>query len=80
MKGHILELTDAIRAERMDRQTKEVEEVQETLTDFLKLASTKYEVKLYSKPQTLSDAQLYGPMGCEYWGKHRASGSNLCAE
>jgi len=79
MKGHILELNQAIQEMKASSQSKEVEEVQETLAEFLKLASNQYEVKPYTPVRPLTDAELYGPLGCEFWGKKRVPGSNACA-
>ena len=42
MQGHMLELRAAIQSMKAEEQRKEVEEVYETLTEFLKLASSKY--------------------------------------
>jgi hypothetical protein len=78
MKGHIIELTQAIKEMKAESQAREVEEVQETLAEFLKLASTKYNVAPYRPTRPLSDAELYGPLGCEFWGKKRVPGSNAC--
>lgn len=80
MKGHILELTQAIQELKADQQLREVQEIQETLDEFLSLASTKYKVQPFSTPAVLSDAQLFGPLGCEFWGKQRVEGSNACIE
>ena len=57
-----------------------VEEVFETLNEFLDLASKKYEVQRYVDVKQISDKDLYGPLGCEFWGKDRAEGSNACVE
>jgi len=78
MKGHIAELTQAINVQKADFQAREVQEVQETLADFLKLASTKYTVQPYIPIRPLSDSELFGPLGCEFWGKKRVVGSNQC--
>lgn len=78
MKGHMLELAQAIDSGKADAQAREVEEVQETLADFLKLASSKYSVEPYTPPRPLTDAELFGPLGCEFWGKERVPGSNQC--
>ena len=79
MKGHILELRQAIAEEKADFQAKEVGEVQETLEDFLKLASSKYAVTSYNTPsKQMTDAEMFGPFGCEFWGKKRVEGSNKC--
>lgn len=79
MKGHMLELQQAITSEKVEDQAKEVEEVQETLADFLKLSNMKYTVTPYSPTRPLSDKELFGPLGCEFWGKKRIEGSNYCA-
>lgn len=79
MKGHILELREAIRSQKAEAQAREVQEVQETLAEFLLLASKKYEVTPYIPIRPLTDKELYGPFGCEFWGKKRVPGSNACA-
>ena len=78
MLGHILELTQAIDSQVANDQLKELEEVQETLAEFLKISSDKYDVKPYIPTRPLSDAELFGPLGCEFWGKKRVEGSNAC--
>ena len=78
MKGHMAELKQAISKMNSKQEAQEVEEVQETLADFLKLASAKYEVTPYIPVRPLSDKELYGPLGCEWWGKARVPGSNAC--
>lgn len=55
MKGHILELQQAINEQKAESQAREVEEVQETLAEFLLLASKKYEVTPYKPSRPLSD-------------------------
>lgn len=55
MKGHILELQQAIDEQKADSQAREVEEVQETLAEYLLLASKKYEVTPYKPARPLSD-------------------------
>ena len=67
MLGHSLELKAAIKSQRADEQLKEVEEVLETLNEFLELASKKYDVKMYVDVKQISDKDLYGPLGCEFW-------------
>lgn len=79
MLGHILELTQAIDSQVAKDQLKELEEVQETLAEFLKISSDKYDVKPYIPSRPLTDAELFGPLGCEFWGKKRVPGSNACA-
>lgn len=78
MKGHLLELTQAIKDKKAESQFKEVEEVQETLTEYLKLASSKYIVAAFVPPRPFTDAEFFGPFGCEYWGKKRVEGTNKC--
>lgn len=78
MKGHILELQQAIKSQKTEEQRKEVQEVQETLADYLKLISVKYEVEPYMPPRPVTDKELFGPLGCEFWGKKRVPGSNAC--
>ena len=80
MKGHIAELNQAIVAMKASDQQKEVDEVFETLADYLKLVSTAYEVKPFIPTRPLTDAELFGPLGCEFWGKKRAEGSNACID
>jgi hypothetical protein len=80
MKGHIFELTQAIDEMKSSSQLKEVEEVQETLAEFLKIASITYKVTPYIPIRPLNDAELFGPLGCEFWGKKRVPGSNACTE
>lgn len=79
MKGHIFELQSAIKLENAKEQEKEVEEVQETLADFLRIASQKYEVTPYM-PNRSTEKDLFGPLSCEYWGKVRVAGSNKCED
>jgi hypothetical protein len=80
MKGHMVELRQAVVLQKADFQAKEVQEVQETLADFLKLAAVKYEVQPFVPSRPLTDAELFGPLGCEFWGKKRVEGSNACME
>ena len=80
MKGHIIELKQAIAELKVENQAREVQEVQETLTEFLKLASTKYEVANFVPTRPLTDSELFGPLGCEFWGKKRVPGSNACQD
>lgn len=79
MKGHLLELDQAIKSQKASEQAKEVEEVQETLAEFLKLCSlNKFSVTPYVPTRPLTDKELFGPLGCEFWGKQRVPGSNAC--
>lgn len=80
MKGHIIELQQAIKELKFEAQAREVEEIQETLGEFLKLASTKYTIQSFTPTRPLSDSELFGPLGCEFWGKKRVPGSNACAD
>lgn len=79
MKGHIVELREAIKDMSADLQSREVKEIQETLSNYLGLLTTKYEVQFLKPYRPLSDAELFGPLGCEFWGKKRIEGSNQCA-
>jgi hypothetical protein len=69
MKGHILELTQAIGGMASAPQAKEVEECAETLGEYLKLASVQYKVTPYLAPRAMMDAEYMGPFGCGFWGK-----------
>jgi hypothetical protein len=80
MKGHIAELNQAIKTMKAKDQEREVREVMETLADYLKLVATKFEVKPFIPVRPLTDAELFGPLGCEFWGKKRAEGSNACID
>lgn len=82
MKGHIAELSQAITEQKASSQEREVEEVQETLAEFLKLASTIPSVTVtpYVPPRPLTEKDYLGPLGCEFWGKVKATGSNACIE
>ena len=80
MQGHILELEEAIKTQQAKSELKEVEEVSETLSEFLKLGkSAKLEVEPFVPTRPLSDKDLFGPLGCEWWGRERILGSNSCA-
>ena len=78
MIGHILELQQEISTLSVEGQAREVKEVLETLAEFLTLASSKYNVPPFDPTHTLTDAEFYGPLGCEFWGKKRVEGSNAC--
>lgn len=78
MKGHILELGQAIKTMKSEDQAKEVAEVSETLAEYLILSSSKYKVERFIPPRMLSDKEYLGPFGCEFWGKKRIEGSNYC--
>ena len=80
LKGHLLELNQAITSQKAPEQEKEVEEIQETTAEFLKLVSTNYDVNPYIPPRPLTDKEIFGPLGCEFWGKKRLEGSNACTE
>lgn len=80
MLGHTLELKAAVKSLKAEEQLKEVEEVWETLQEFLKLSSSKYKVTQYVDVKQISDADLYGPFGCGFYGKKRAEGSNACVD
>lgn len=80
MKGHLLELQQAIDSQKVSEQEKEVAEVEETLNDYLNVVNTKYPVNFYegkAKPY-ISDKDYYGPLGCEFWGKVHIDGSKNC--
>ena len=78
MKGHILELDQAIASLSAKEQEKEVEEIVETLIEYLNLVKNQYEVVMYQPVKALSDNALFGPLGCEFYGKVRVPGSNGC--
>jgi len=80
MKGHILELDQAITSLSAKEQEKEVEEIVETLNEYLNLVKNQYNVVVYQPVKALSDAALFGPLGCEFYGKKRVPGSNACIE
>lgn len=81
MMGHIFELKQAIDERKVENQLREVQEVVETLDEFLDLASVKYNVPAFtSSYRAASDAELFGPFGCGFWGKKRVPGSNACTE
>jgi len=79
MKGHLLELSEAIKHQKASEELKEVEEVQETLAEFLLLSSRAgLEVQPFIPSRPLSDKDLFGPLSCEWWGRTRVEGSNAC--
>lgn len=80
MKGHLLELQQAVNSLKASEQEKEVAEVEETLNDYLTAVNNKYPVSFYQgkDKQYLSDKEYYGPFGCEFWGKVRLEGSKTC--
>eukprot|EP01031_Cornospumella_fuschlensis_P023229 gene23229-28215_t len=94
MQGHLLELQQAIQSQNAVDQRKEVEEVLETLTEYLGLVKLGgYEVQEYVQPGAglsggmgesgkplANDKELFGPLSCEWWGKVRVEGSNACTE
>mmetsp|Transcript_35589 Transcript_35589/g.36293 ORF Transcript_35589/g.36293 Transcript_35589/m.36293 type:complete len:254 (+) Transcript_35589:171-932(+) len=80
MIGHIYELAQAITDQKVTDQKREVEEVVETLNEYLSLVSSKYKVDPLASVRPLSDAELFGPLGCEFWGKKRVKGSNQCTD
>ena len=59
---------------------KEVEEIQETLADYLKICARNYNVQFFTPSRPLTDAEIFGPLGCGFYGKVRAPGSNNCIE
>jgi len=80
LQGHLIELDEAIKEQKAESQSREVQEIQETLAEFLKLSSSKYVVEPYIPTRPLSDKELFGPLGCEFWGKTRVPGSNACMD
>eukprot|EP01035_Chromulina_nebulosa_P018075 gene18075-23723_t len=80
LKGHIIELTQAINEQSATSQAREVQEVQETLAEYLKLVSSSYKVDPFIPARPLTDKELFGPLGCEFWGKKRLEGSNSCID
>lgn len=80
MKGHILELEQAIKSLKAENQEKEVVEILDTLDEYLALlsSSSKLVVTPFIPLKPLNDAQLFGPLGCEFYGKVRVTGSNAC--
>ncbi len=80
MKGHILELDQAITSLSAKEQEKEVEEIVETLNEYLNLVKNQYEVEMFQPVKAISDKDLFGPLGCEFYGKQRVPGSNACRE
>jgi hypothetical protein len=80
MKGHLLELKQAIAEMTATSQAREVEEIQETLAEFLKLASSKYNVTPFVPSRPLKESELFGPFSCEFWGRTRLPGSNTCVD
>lgn len=80
MKGHILELDQAIASLSAKEQEKEVEEIVETLNEYLNLVKNQYEVEMFQPAKAISDKDLFGPLGCGFYGKQRVPGSNACVE
>ena len=80
MKGHILELTQAIKQQSSKEEAKETDEIIETLGEFLKLSREGgLDVEPFVPIRALTDKELFGPLGCEFWGRTRIPGSNTCA-
>ncbi|CEM37397.1 unnamed protein product [Vitrella brassicaformis CCMP3155] len=79
LKGHLAELREAVISQRPERQLEEVEEVGETLNEFLTLASAKYTIPPIPVPPDFNpEKDYYGIFGCEFWGKRRLPESNRC--
>lgn len=78
MKGHLLELAQACAAGDAKEQLEEMEEVQETLDDFLKLAATKYTVPEMLLGRAATSVEYYSIFGCEFWGLKNKPDSNVC--
>ncbi|CAM9375610.1 unnamed protein product, partial [Hapterophycus canaliculatus] len=66
MLGHLLELEMACGTKNAKEQLQEVEEVRETLDEFIALAKTRYEIKI---PQLEApDGDQLGIFGCSFYG------------
>lgn len=57
-----------------------MEEVAESVDEFLALASAKYAIKNYLAvgKGEFDVVKEYGPFACEFWGKTRLPDSNVC--
>jgi len=80
LKGHLAELAAATRTGVASEQLQEMEEVAESVDEFLALAKEGgKEVKSYLGPAPEFDVtREYGPFACEFWGKVRLPESNVC--
>jgi hypothetical protein len=80
LKGHLAELTAAARTGVANEQLQEMEEVAESVDEFLALAKEGGKVvKSYLGPAPEFDiTREYGPFACEFWGKVRLPESNIC--
>ncbi len=79
LKGHLLELVAAARKGDAAEQLEEMEEVAESVDEFLALGALKYQVKSYLGPKPEFDVMKeYGPFSCEFYGKVRLPESNVC--
>lgn len=81
LKGHLFELAAAARTGVAAEQLQEMEEVAESVDEFLALAreSGRYQVRDYLGPAPEFDVKReYGPFACEFWGKVRLPESNVC--
>lgn len=76
MKGHLLELEEACEAGSAKDQLREVEEVKETVDEFLALAKSRYEVT--AKAPTSPEGDQLGIFGCTFYGLKRVEGTNTC--
>ncbi|CAM9097550.1 unnamed protein product [Pylaiella littoralis] len=77
MKGHLLELEMACGTKNAKEQLQEVQEVRETLDEFIALAKTRYNIKPLDVPGAPEGDQL-GIFGCSFYGMKRTDDSSLC--
>eukprot|EP00903_Cladosiphon_okamuranus_P014346 g13320.t1 len=77
MQGHLLELEMACGTKDAKEQLQEVEEVRETLDEFIALAKTRYEIPTPEVPSA-PEGDTLGIFGCSFYGMKRTDGSNLC--
>mmetsp|Transcript_1244 Transcript_1244/g.1656 ORF Transcript_1244/g.1656 Transcript_1244/m.1656 type:complete len:242 (-) Transcript_1244:200-925(-) len=78
MKGHLLELQQACVAQSAKDQLEEMEEVEETLAEFLTLAQSKYNIPELVDSRSATPEEYFGAFGCEFWGLKRRKDSNYC--
>eukprot|EP00640_Fibrocapsa_japonica_P005181 CAMPEP_0113933624 /NCGR_PEP_ID=MMETSP1339-20121228/804_1 /TAXON_ID=94617 /ORGANISM="Fibrocapsa japonica" /LENGTH=213 /DNA_ID=CAMNT_0000934981 /DNA_START=183 /DNA_END=824 /DNA_ORIENTATION=+ /assembly_acc=CAM_ASM_000762 len=79
LKGHLLELSQAVQSGVAKEQLEELEEVQETTVEFIKLALSGS--KLTPPPARRGSAtpgEYFGPFGCDFYGLKRMPNSNVC--
>ncbi|CAM9731474.1 unnamed protein product [Ectocarpus sp. 4 AP-2014] len=77
MKGHLLELKAACGTKDAKEQLEEVQEVRETLDEFIALAKTRYEIAPLD-PEGAPDGDQLGIFGCSFYGMKRTDGSSRC--